>query len=248
MTLVARTVATLRFFGDDLEPEAVSRLLGRPPSAGGRKGEAIKSEKTGRERTLRTGSWRLEVGDREPGDLDGQIDEIVSQLSKDVSHWRGLARYQPDLFVGVFLNQPNEMIELSAKSILLLAERGIGVTFDIYDPTPKFSNIQIIDRADNATFSIFQASSEEFARLFPNSQDMEFAEDFVERVGEVEAEKVFDALWGRPILKRDAKGIHGTLYFNYATKRSALPASKREVDYDDSAINPAQRKLFAQWR
>lgn len=102
------------------------------------------------------------------------------------------------------MDQSNEMIELSAKSISLLAERGIQVTLDVYDPTPKLSSIQIIDGADNATFSIFQASAEEFTQLFPNGQDIEIAE--------------------------------------------AVPTSKREVDFDDSAINQAQRRLFAEWR
>jgi len=248
MTLIAKTVATLRFFGDDLDPEVVSLLLGTSPSRGERKGEVIKSAKTGRERTPRTGSWRLEAKDREPGDLDGQIDEIVSQLSQDISRWTELAKYRPDLFVGIFMDRSNEMIELSAKSISLLAERGIQVTLDVYDPTPKLSNIQIIDGADSATFSIFQASADEFTQLFPNGQDMEIAEDFIERVGEIRATKIFDTLWERPILKRDANGIHGTLYFNYASKRLAVPKSKREVGFDDSAINQAQRRLFAEWR
>ena len=29
-------------------------------------------------------------------------------------------------------------------------------------------NVQVIDRADNATFSIFQATGEEFVLIFPN--------------------------------------------------------------------------------
>jgi hypothetical protein len=136
------------------------------------------------------------------------------------------------------------MLALSAASMSLLAERGIHLTFDVYDPTPDLNNVQIIDGADNATFSIFQASNEEFALLFPNGQDMEFAEDVVDRIGEIPANKIFDAMWERPILKRDADGIHGTIYFNYASKRQAVPASKREVDFDDRSINEAQRRLF----
>ncbi|WP_377830404.1 hypothetical protein ACFKHW_18620 [Bradyrhizobium lupini] len=45
-------------------------------------------------------------------------------------------------------------------------------------------NIQIIDRAVNATFSLFQATDDEFAAIFPGpGQDMELIEDFTERLG-----------------------------------------------------------------
>lgn len=109
-------------------------------------------------------------------------------------------------------------------------------------------NIQIIDGADNATFSVFQATNEEFAELFPNGQDMELSEDFHKRVGDERACAVLDPIWERPILKRDAQGIHGTLYYNWDRKRAHLPPSKREVDFNEQAINPAQRRLFAAHR
>lgn len=34
-------------------------------------------------------------------------------------------------------------------------------------------NIQIIDGAANATFSVFQATEEEYAAIFPDRRDME---------------------------------------------------------------------------
>lgn len=110
-------------------------------------------------------------------------------------------------------------------------------------------NIQIIDGALNATFSVFQATEDEFAAIFPaNGQDMEFIEDFIERSGEELAERILGPIWERPILKRDAQGIHGTLYYEYAARRQYLPATKREMDWDDQAVNSVQRKLFASKR
>ena len=105
-------------------------------------------------------------------------------------------------------------------------------------------NIQIIDGAANATFSIFQATEDEFATIFTNGRDMEIADDVVERVGEDEASRVLDALWQRPILKRDAMGIHGTLLYDADDRREFLPPSRREVDWDERFVNEAQRKLF----
>ena len=107
-------------------------------------------------------------------------------------------------------------------------------------------NVQIIDGANNATFSVFQATDEEFKAIFPNGRDMELTHDLIERLGETEAGRVLTSLWKRPILKRDAMGVHGTLF--YDNERRRIPASKREIDWDDSSINQAQRELFLRHR
>lgn len=109
-------------------------------------------------------------------------------------------------------------------------------------------NIQIVDGANNATFSVFQATEAEFAAVFPGpGQDMELAEDFFARLGE-ERSSVLEAIWERPILKRDAQGIHGTLFYGWETRRHHIPATKREIDLNPSYINTAQRALFAKAR
>jgi hypothetical protein len=106
-----------------------------------------------------------------------------------------------------------------------------------------------MDGALNATFSVFQATEDEFAAIFPaEGQDMELIEDFLKRVGEEQARRILQPTWNRPVLKRDALGIHGTLYYQYADRRRYLPTTKREVDWDDGSINFAQRRLFASKR
>ena len=46
-------------------------------------------------------------------------------------------------------------------------------------------NVQIIDRADNATYSVFEFTDDEFLAIFPESgQDIEFIEDVIERLGD----------------------------------------------------------------
>ena len=109
-------------------------------------------------------------------------------------------------------------------------------------------NIQIIDGARNATFSIFQATDEAFEAIFPDGRDMEVAEDLIARLGEDQAGAVLSPLWDRPVLKRDAQGIHGTLFYDYAERRDIFPATMREIDWDEGSINAAQRRLFASHR
>jgi hypothetical protein len=114
--------------------------------------------------------------------------------------------------------------------------------------TPCMKNIQIIDGAVNATFSVFQATEEEFAAIFPDEHDIELIEDLIERLGEEAVGSVLAPLWDRPILKRDALGIHGTLFYNNQQRRDHIPPSKREIDWDDDAVNQAQRDLFSRHR
>jgi len=109
-------------------------------------------------------------------------------------------------------------------------------------------NIQIIDGAANATFSLFQATDEEFATIFPDGRDIELVEDFIERVGEEVAGSVLTPVWGRPILKRNALGVHGTLFYDNDHRRHHIPPSKRKVNWADSSVNQTQPDLFAQHR
>ena len=109
-------------------------------------------------------------------------------------------------------------------------------------------NIQVIDGALNATFSIFQATDEEFAAIFPDGTDIEIADDLIERFGDKEAGRVLSRIWERPILKRDANGIHGTLFYDADERREFLPKSKREVDWEEQFISEPQRVLFRRHR
>ncbi|MBO9724965.1 MAG: hypothetical protein J7530_11370 [Novosphingobium sp.] len=105
-------------------------------------------------------------------------------------------------------------------------------------------NVQIIDSAANATFSLFQVTDDEFSAIFPSDSEMQIAEDVFERLGKQEANRVIGPMWNRPILKRDAVGIHGTLFYDSEHRREYLPASRREIDWPDLSLNPAQRAFF----
>jgi hypothetical protein len=101
-------------------------------------------------------------------------------------------------------------------------------------------NIQVIDGALNSTFSIFQATDEEFALLFPEAgQDIQYAEDLPHLADQPAVEAALSRIWQRPIRKRDAMGIHGTLFYELQRYKKWCP-EKREDSVDASAINAAQ--------
>jgi hypothetical protein len=135
MAYLSRSRATLRIAGDDLDPEKISRQLGCKPTTAQRKGEAIVGHNTGQTRIAQLGMWRLQVAPREPEDIDGQIAEILGQLSDDLEVWRTIGqRYKVDLFCGLFMKTGNEGLLVSPGSLHALAVRQIEIGFDIYGP------------------------------------------------------------------------------------------------------------------
>lgn len=132
MATVSRTVATLRFFGDDLQPDEITSLLGRAPSKSETKGDEWQRP-NGTIRVANRGSWRLSAADREPGNLDAQIAELFSGLSVDLTVWADLTtRFRGDVFCGLFLDEGNEGISLAPKTLALLGARNLEIGLDIY--------------------------------------------------------------------------------------------------------------------
>lgn len=132
MAALSKTVATLRFFGDDLRPDEITARLGRSPSASETKGDEWKRP-NGSIRIAKWGSWRLKADDREPGDLDAQIAELLSGLSDDLTVWADLTtRFRADVFCGLFLDEGNEGISLSPQTLALLGSRNLTIGLDIY--------------------------------------------------------------------------------------------------------------------
>lgn len=127
-------MASVRFGGDALNPGEVTRLLGSPPTLGRRKGELMRPDGVSKA-VARTGVWLLKATPRSPGDLDAQVAELLDQLIPDLAVWRDLAaRYQADLSCGLFMDESNEWLGLTARTLQALGERRLSLGLDIYDP------------------------------------------------------------------------------------------------------------------
>ncbi len=128
-----RSTVTLRVFGDDLEPNEVSTLLGCEPSGSYRKGDPISPGRSEAQR--RYGMWRLKSDDAEPEAYDVQIQSLLAKVTADLQVWLALGkRYQVDLFCGYFMDDSNQGFTLSLATLSALAARGIEPGFDLYAP------------------------------------------------------------------------------------------------------------------
>ncbi len=120
----------LRIFGNDLDPGEISRLLGALPSSSYRKGERFS---TGGRLIRKTNAWIRDATDRRPDDLNSQIAEILDPLCQDLGVWAHLqARFQLDLFAGLFMEEGYPGFTLSANAISLMAARGLQLRACVY--------------------------------------------------------------------------------------------------------------------
>jgi hypothetical protein len=94
-------------------------------------------------------------------------------------------------------------------------------------------NVQVIDGALNAVYDIFAATDEEFALIFPDGQDVAFIGEVRARGNIKELDEAFAHVWRRGIPKRDAMGIHGTLFYELDHKKQYYPTRR-----DEEACNP----------
>jgi hypothetical protein len=133
MAQLQKSVVTLRIMGDDIIPDEITKLLGASPTHAQTKGDKIVGKNTGYVRIARSGMWRLCASDRKPENMDGQIQEIFSQLTGDLAVWQGITkRFRVDLFCGLFMGCSNDGLTLSPESLTTLGERGIKMGLDIY--------------------------------------------------------------------------------------------------------------------
>ena len=104
--------------------------------------------------------------------------------------------------------------------------------------SPPMKNIQIIDGAENSVYDIFQATEDEFAVIFPDGTDVAFSDEIFDRGNEQSLIALFTNIWKRRILKKDAHGIHGIVFYGLPEKKQYYPTRK-----DEEAINPNGSRL-----
>jgi hypothetical protein len=100
-------------------------------------------------------------------------------------------------------------------------------------------NIQVFDGAENSVYDIFGASEDDFALIFPDGQDVAFLDEVLARGPEQELEDAFKRIWQHRVVKRDAMGVHGLLFYESLNDKKRYYPTRR----DEEAISPDGRRL-----
>jgi hypothetical protein len=142
--------ASLRIFGDTLEPNEISKVLGCAPTASYLKGDIQTFKTSKKERIRKTGMWLLEADYRKPGDLDAQVVEIFDKLNPDLSVWASLTKkFHVDLFCDFSMKKTDEGIEISAKTLQTLGERNIPVGICLYSSAVIENELNVLCYCDS---------------------------------------------------------------------------------------------------
>jgi hypothetical protein len=127
--IVDESSATLAVYGENLEPQDVTALLGVEPTRAFRKGD----KQGPRSPAMPHGAWFLEVRGIAPAGPDTQLEILLSKLRAPGSVWRELNdRYTVQVRFAVHFEGWNKGFELNKNLTSRLADLGAGLTFDIY--------------------------------------------------------------------------------------------------------------------
>jgi hypothetical protein len=127
---VDRWKVALRVYGEELDPDRISALLGCEASSIARKGTPFPKK----------GRWILEINseDCDEGDeVDDGVRMLLARLPSDPDVWASLASiYSVDVFCGVFVKSPNRGFGISTEVSRLLSDRALQIGFDLYFDLP----------------------------------------------------------------------------------------------------------------
>lgn len=124
----------LRFFGDELDPEEVTELIGTQPTKAHRKGDPRDTKPSIHEQT---GLWLLQR-QRTGETADNEVMLLLDSLTPELSAWKSLAnRFSAGIKVHLYLDRWCRETILSPETIVSLAERRLKLNIDIYSATPS---------------------------------------------------------------------------------------------------------------
>jgi hypothetical protein len=139
MAKLKETDVTLRVFGktrdQEFAPIEITQLLNAEPTWSHAIGDLRQKtfDRTGEKIFWNFASWHLSIEKRVPGDLNGQILELLNLLPQDIDIWEYLSKhYHVDIFSGLWLEGGNSGETLESETLLKLGQRKIKLNMDIY--------------------------------------------------------------------------------------------------------------------
>lgn len=128
---IDETSITLRFFGDELEPDEITEKLKCEPTDAHKKGDIVPNPF--KPRVVKTGTWLLNREKGSEKNLEEQILELFEELPKDLEVWQDLAeRFEADIYCGAWLKAWNRDVWFSPDLLKQISDRGLHIGIAIY--------------------------------------------------------------------------------------------------------------------
>ena len=130
MAAIARVRVSLRVFGDRLEPEEVSALLGCEATSSHRKGDKVSAANLSLIEP--TGAWILESPIDERSDIEDHVEALLAAVTSDGDEWASLtSRFSASILCRIAFDGRDGAFELSPRLAHSLAERGLVIAFEV---------------------------------------------------------------------------------------------------------------------
>lgn len=126
---IDESAVTLAIYGEHLNPNEVTQLLGVEPTKSFRSGH-----KPGpRSPAIGHGAWFFEVRGKAPAGPDAQLELLLSKLPESASIWQELNRhYKVQIRFGLHMQGWNKGFCMEASLLSRLASMGVALVFDLY--------------------------------------------------------------------------------------------------------------------
>jgi hypothetical protein len=123
---------TLRVFGSEgFDPNHLTKVFGCKPTMAEVKGQRVVSP-TGT-RTAAESRWSLTIESGRNDEVEQGIIALLNRLPANLDLWRELTqRYYIDIYCGMFLKTSKRGFGLSPQVSRMLADRNLGIGFDLY--------------------------------------------------------------------------------------------------------------------
>jgi len=123
---------TLRIFGNEgFDPDYITRVLGCRPTIAEVKGQRIVTPSG--TRTAVENRWSLTVESNHHDEVEQGIAALLNRLPAQADLWRQLThQYYVDIYCGLFLKTSKRGFGISPQLSRMLADRNIGIGFDLY--------------------------------------------------------------------------------------------------------------------
>jgi hypothetical protein len=123
---------TLRIFGGDgFDPNYLTRVLGCRPTMAELKGQRIVTPSG--TRIAQENRWSLTIESDRKEDIEQGLTALLNRLPANPELWRDLTnRYYIDIYCGLFLKTAGRGFGLSPQVSRMLADRNLGIGFDLY--------------------------------------------------------------------------------------------------------------------
>lgn len=132
MSMITMSYATLRIYGEHLDPARISELLGINPTSFQVSGD--KRGAVGREREVNIGGWFLtSKGSVESSDISDHVRWLLKKMPEELSVLSGRDEVSSiDMFCCLHVESWNYGFAIDVELLAELGRFGVGLDFDVY--------------------------------------------------------------------------------------------------------------------